>query len=508
MTGGLARLLEEAAAERPGALAVRGTDGSATWAELRDQAAAVAATLHGLGAQEGATVGLVLGRTARAVAAIHGVLRAGCTCVPIDPGAPPRRAAAQLASAGARVLVAEPEHAAAVAALCAALGARVDLVGLGENPTGGAARPWGALSGYAPPPRVDPKSPAYVLYTSGSTGTPKGIAHSHESAEAFTAWAAAVTGLGPGDVVAGIAPWTFDLSTFDLYGSVAARAALVVVPRGDLLFPRALARRLAAEGVSVAYAVPTVWRGLLEVPGLSLERLRVGLFAGERFPVPALRALMRVLPQVRWTNLYGPSETNVCTWHVVDDPDPATPLPIGRLCPYATARVRGQDGQDLPAGQAGELWIGGSSRMIGYLGRPDLDRERIDAEGLYRSGDLVRQDADGVFHLLGRVDRQVKIAGHRLEIDEVEAALARLPGVREAAVAVLAGERARLGALVVPDDDSISPASLRRGLASWLPAWAIPERWVLCDMLPRTSSGKLDLIDVTARLERAPEEGA
>jgi len=335
-----------------------------------------------------------------------------------------------------------------------------------------------------------PDDVSYILYTSGTTGTPKGIVHTQSSSLAFSAWAATEYGLTSADRVSSHAPFHFDLSTFDLFSAALAGATTVLVPEVLTTFPAAMVRFIKEERISVWYSVPYALIQMFErgnLAGAGLDSLRWVLFAGEPFPPKHLRRLMSVL-SARFSNLYGPTETNVCTWHHVDHPpDEASPIPIGRPCPGTDSLVL----ED-------ELFISGPTVMRGYWGRPDLDDRsfvRRSGRRYYRTGDLVKLDQDGNYHYLGRKDRQIKARGHRIELDEVEAALLSHPDVSEAAVYATPDGLGshRIEAVVnARHEAGVTPAALLQHVLSLLPTYAAPSAILFLDEFPRTSTGKVD----------------
>jgi acyl-CoA synthetase (AMP-forming)/AMP-acid ligase II len=243
-------------------------------------------------------------------------------------------------------------------------------------------------------------------------------------------------------------------------------------------------------------------RGGLEK--LDLSALRVLLFAGEVFPNKYLRQLMALSPHARFANLFGPTETNVCTWlEVKHAPDGETPLSIGRACPYDEALVLDEALRPVPAGGVGELWVRGASVMRGYWGKPErsaLALQTIDiAPGIrdraYRTGDLARVLPDGNLEFLGRRDHQVKTRGYRVELGEIETVLHRHPGVDEAVVIAIPDDEVthRLRAVVVTKSAvALDEAALRQHCAESLPRYMVPEAIEFRRELPRTSSGKVD----------------
>jgi len=511
------------ARDHPDREAVRCLDASLTYGELDVRAAAMAHHLAGLGVRPGDRVGIHLGKRVEIAVAVYGILRAGAAYVPLDPASPAARLDAIVRDADLRVLITEPSRRAMVTRLTAGDGPLAATIGLGAGgPLPVPDLSWEGVTVPGPriaPPSIDPSAPAYVLYTSGTTGIPKGILHSHRSARAFADGASAVYGLGPDDRVTNHAPLHFDLSTLDFFATAVGGGTTVILPEPHVRMPASLSELLERERASVLYAVPLALTQLLLHGALDrrdLGALRWIIFAGEPFPPKHLAALMAALPGARFSNIYGPTETNGCTYHHVDVPPDGAPIPIGIPFPGTELRIVDVDDRPVDTGATGELLVRSDTRMVGYLGRPDLTAdatfEAVDPDGtpraFHRTGDLVRAEADGVLHFLGRKDRQVKTRGHRVELDEVEAALLAHADVREAAAFVLPDGHGshRIEARLVVTGATV-PRDLGEHLRDRLPRYAIPERIRTVPELPRTSTGKLDRRRLVARAEEEVRSG-
>ncbi|WP_432153149.1 amino acid adenylation domain-containing protein [Streptomyces tricolor] len=418
-----------------------------SYAELDERAARLAHHLRALGAGRGSRVGVSVRRSTDLVVTLLAVARTGAAYVPMDPGFPADRLRYIAADAALDCLVTGP-------------GGPEDLpagavVRLDRDAERIAARPAGPLDG----PGAD--DPVYVIYTSGSTGRPKGTVLLHRNVVNFCAAMDLRIGLAADDVVLALTSVSFDISVLELLWPL-TRGATVVVG-GERMIERltpadgddSLQDLLVRHRATLLQATPSFLAAVAAQPEAldALRPLRALLVGGEAFPSGLAQRLLTALPAVRVYNMYGPTETTI--WSTVHELDRerdvhAAALPIGRPIANTAVRVVTGDGREAPVGVAGELWIGGDGVARGYLDRPELTAERfVTADGArwYRTGDRVRWRADGLLEFLGRIDRQVKILGHRVEPDEVESVLSRHP--EAASVAVVAAPRAGGGAELV-----------------------------------------------------------
>lgn len=488
----LHRLVIEAAAADPAAVAVG--DATAVPAErivdygtLNGRANALAHRLRALGVRRGDRVLLWGEKSAAVITAMQAVLRLGAVYVPADGTTPPSRVAGLARDCGARAVLSTWDRS---AQLRDELGDGIRYDDLNAPLTPHAEQ----IS-----VEVAPDDPAYILYTSGSTGRPKGVCISHRNARAFVDWAVTELKAGPADRFANHAAFTFDLSVLDLYAAFAAHASVHLIPAELAYAPVELVRFVRDQAITVWYSVPSALTLMMREGGLldhpAPGALRAVLFAGEPFPIAQVRDLAS-WTDARLLNLYGPTETNVCTFHEVVPADLRRdrPVPIGRPASGDRVWARGADGSHCREGEEGILVVDGPTVMLGYWGQPPQ-------RGPYDTGDVVRALPGGAYDYVGRRDHMAKVRGNRVELGEVEAAMTAHPEVAEAgAVVVGQGIDARLVVFVVPKPGrSVGVIGLRAHNAKRLPRYMLADDINIVAALPRTGNGKLDRLALAAR---------
>jgi amino acid adenylation domain-containing protein len=488
---------------------------SVTYGELEAESNQFARSLIRHGITRGDRVALWLPKSIEAVIAIYGIMKAGAAYVPIDPAAPGARMAYILCDCHVAGLVTSKDRAGALSAAFAGQRPMKSVWytdwsrtegDLGDGP----AIAWDTIreersDSIECPAREDDL--AYILYTSGSTGTPKGVMLSHRNALSFVNWAVDTFAISSRDRLANHAPFHFDLSVFDLYAGARGGATVFPVPTTLAAFPAAIAKQWSEQRLTVWYTTPStlvlmITRGSLA--SLDLSALRLLLFAGEVFPVKYLRSLMQLAPRVRFANLYGPTETNVCTWYdVLSVPTDDTPVPIGRPCSNCEVFILDEELKPVADGDVGELWVSGPTVMQGYWGRPERTSQTLKniepRPGLkvraYNTGDLVRKRSDGNLEFLGRRDHQIKTRGYRVELGEIESVLHNHPAIDEAVVLAIPDETIghRLAAVIVLKHGAkLEKAAVQQHCATALPRYMVPGVVEFQSDLPRTSSGKVD----------------
>jgi len=540
----LEELVRRAARTTPNALAVHDAEGETTYASLDRFADEIGEQLTRIGVSRGDRVGIWLDKSARAIAAMQATLRLGAAYVPLDPAAPIDRILTITEDAGFAAIVTSKTRAERLnAPQASATAVLIVETSRGTDPDGSPGAPCLDFESREPQcPRATPVSQpaahaagtplgpiglsnavglgdavapsdsigtvdsvrasgsvdpvdemAYILYTSGSTGVPKGVCISHRNAQAFIEWAFETLGAVPDDRFANHAPFHFDLSVLDLYVAFRAGASVHLVPDGIAYAPTRLVEFIERRAISVWYSVPSALMLMMD-QGKLLEssgvRWRAVLFAGEVFPIRHLRSLRERYASTRFLNLYGPTETNVCTYYEVTEIDPmqVEPMPIGKACSGDHVFALRPDGTPAGVGEEGELFVTGPTVCLGYFGKPPQ------GDAPYATGDIVRLSSDGNYVYVARRDHMVKVRGHRIELGEIEAALLASDAIREAGVVVRGtGMSARLRAFIAADADA-APSLLqcKRLCAARLPRYMIVDEVERLDELPRTRNGKLD----------------
>jgi len=477
------------AQERPHAVAAVFGDQPVTYAELNRRSNHLANYLVSRGARPDALIGIFVERSLDMLVALLGVLKAGAAYVPLDPAYPKDRIAFIAEDAGLELLITQqslvdslPAHTAQVI--------RLDSDGPVIND----------CSGDDPQIEVRPENLAYVLYTSGSTGKPKGVEIEHRNLANFLASMQREPGLKADDVLLAVTTLSFDIAGLELYLPLVSGAKVVIASREQSSDGLKLLRLLHDSQATVMQATPATWRVLLASGWTGSSKLKI-LCGGEALPRELAEQLLPRCSEL-W-NMYGPTETTVwSSLYRVQDVN-WTLAPIGRPIANTQMYVLDKQGQPLPIGVAGELYIGGDGLARGYWKRAELTAEKFvsdrfssdPAARLYRTGDLARYLADGNLQYLSRMDNQVKVRGFRIELGEIESVLGQHAGVQQAVVTVredAPGDKRLIAYLVAADSQPVGRQELRDHLKRTLPEYMLPSAFVFLDQLPLTPNGKVD----------------
>ncbi|HEX2201844.1 MAG TPA: non-ribosomal peptide synthase/polyketide synthase [Longimicrobium sp.] len=498
-------------AEAPDALAVEDPRERWTYAELDAASARVARRLADQAVGPGDVVAITGHRSAALVRALVATLRSGAAFLVLDPSYPAARLAeyVRIARPAAHLhLSAAGDLPREVTALLdATIRTRVVLRPRGE----GAAADVDGLGGVGEAPRVTigPDTLAYLSFTSGTTGTPKAVMGRHSALTHFTPWTAAEFGLAPSDRFSLLSGLAHDPLHRDVFTPLQLGASIVAPEADEIGTPGYLARWMREAGVTVAHLTPAMGQLLADAAaGERVGSLRRAFFVGDVLRRADVQRLVDLAPGLTVVNYYGSTETQrAVSYHVVADPaaEPKEVVPLGRGIAGVQLLVRNAAGALAGVGEVGEIWLRSPHLAAGYLGDPALSASRFVAnpwteapgDRLYRTGDLGRYRPDGEVEPLGRADQQVKVRGFRVELGEIESALAAHPAVKEAAVLAreISGGDRRLVAWWVPAEEGgkdPGAAVLRAHLKALLPEYMVPAAYVRLDRLPMTANGKLD----------------
>jgi amino acid adenylation domain-containing protein len=479
-----------------------------SYAELEHAGDRLARLLIELGVRNGERVCLLQPKSPAAIVSMLATLKAGGVYVPIDVASPVARVQRIVDVAEPRVVLASAE----AAKLAGELHTQAALIA----PEDAAAQDGGPL-----PSSTAPGDPAHILFTSGSTGVPKGVVITHAMVCAFLDWALPYFGHRPGDRISGHPPLHFDLSTFDIYGTLSSGGELYLVgPR--VLLPGQLAKFIRENELTQWFSVPSTFAYMVKGNAIehgdfpTLERV---LWCGEVLAPAVLAHWMERVREPSYTNLYGPTETTIASsCHTVEEPprDMSAPIPIGTPCGGEEILVLDEQLREVSSGQTGELCIAGAGLSPGYW----RDERRTASAfvtqpstgtRVYRTGDLGRRDAQGTLHYAGRIDSQIKSRGYRIELGEIETALSALDGVGECAVVAVPSEGFE-GTLIccawsAKPHATLDAPALRRGLSEALPSYMLPARWLHLPELPRNVAGKIDRRGLKERFAEGSHNG-
>ncbi|MEU2156431.1 amino acid adenylation domain-containing protein [Streptomyces sp. NPDC019396] len=492
-------LFAERVAARPEAPAVRtGSGTTLTYAELDRRSNRLARLLTEYGAGPGAVIGIAVERTTDLPLSVLAVLKSGAAYLPLDTSHPAERLALMLGDSGARAVITSRSVAGRVPETDAPVLVLEDL-----------AERLAALSDEPPAVTAAPDDLCYVIFTSGSTGRPKAVVLDQRGrVNNFTDFNHRFS-VGPGDAVLSVSSLGFDMTAYDVIGTLLAGGTMVLPDPVRERDPGHWLDLMRAHGVTLWHSVPALLGLLMDAAedlGIAeLPALRVVLLGGDWIPVTMPDNLRALAPGARVISLGGATEVSMdSTIFEVDQVDPAwRSIPYGRPMANQLAYVVDPEGHLVPPGVAGELYLGGAGLAWGYLdaGAQTADRFRpnpfsgVPGDRMYRTGDLARYRQDGVLELLGRIDFQVKIAGNRVELGEVEAALRAQPEIAQAVVAApeIDGRRTLVGYVVAGEDpQEPDPAALRERLRAALPAYMVPSALVVLERIPLTPNGKVD----------------
>jgi amino acid adenylation domain-containing protein len=509
--------LDESAHRFPSKTSVSCNGGSIDYLQLYRRSNRLANCLKDIGVQRQDRVCIILHRSILFSEAVLGVLKADAVYVPIDPKSPPERWRQIILDCAPSAVICNVKTSQALERLMEDILPIPRLIGYEtDGASGGGAYP----TGYIQPEDIqayDDRSPryenidtdlAYVLYTSGSTGTPKGVMVSHLNIQNYIEWAIECFHITENDRILGTAPFHFDMSTFDIYCALKTGAALHIATEAQMLFPAKLVGLIESGKI-------TLWKGISSLlmymartkslaPG-GMPTLRKVLFGGEPLQTRYVIEWMKTFPEKEFYNVYGPTEaTGISTFHRLDriPENPDNPIPIGKACTNTEILLLKEDGTEASEGETGELCIRGSGLSRGYWA--DVPKTRsafvtnpktgMPGDRIYRTGDIAWRDKEQVLHFTGRLDHQVKYMGYRIDLSEIETAMASVSGVGEAVVILSVADPKQPDELIgfYDADSGIDAATLFNRLNERLPSYMIPRRIIPLEHIPRNDRGKID----------------
>jgi aspartate racemase len=501
----IGELFEAQVEASPDEVAVVYEDRQLTYRELNERANQVGRYLQKLGVGPEVMVAISVERSLEMVVGLLGIIKAGGAYVPLDPEYPAERLRFMMGDTRAPVLITQERQLASVPA------SEAQVVCLDRD--------WEEIKGESGEnlaARAGGETLAYVMYTSGSSGRPKGVTVRHRSVVRLvreTNYASFTRD----EVFLQFAPLSFDASTLEVWGALLNGGRLAVM-RAGIPSLEELGRAIREYGVTTLWLTAGLFHQMVESELESLSGVRQLLAGGDVLSVNQVEKVLRELPECRLINGYGPTEntTFTCCYGMGAGTEIGTSVPIGRPISNTQVYILDQRQQPVPAGVAGELYIGGDGLARGYLNRPELTEEKFVANPfkaaagarLYRTGDRVRYLADGNIEFLGRIDQQVKIRGYRIELGEIEAVLSEHPAIKESVVIARqedSGDKRLVAYLVVGDRSTAGVSELRSHLKQKLPDYMVPSTFVILDELPLTPNGKVDRHRLPAPEQSRPE---
>jgi len=508
----LHQAIDNSAGRFPDQAAFRSGSRVVSFAQAATLTNQLAALLLELGLKRSDRVGIYLHRNVESALAVHGILKAGGAFVPLDPAAPTERTKLIIKDCGIQHIISEDTLASKLASVIYQQ-PNLHVIGISTDEIKG-AHSWAEVeqlpTQLTKSHRILESDLAYIMYTSGTTGQPKGIMHTHFSGLSYAKLSAELYDVNEKDVFGNHSPLHFDMSTMGYLTAPYAGATSVIIPAMYTMMPASLSKLAEDEKLTIWYSVPLaliqmLQRGAIEQRDLS--SIRWVLFGGEPFPAKHLADLMKKWPQATFSNVYGPAEVNQCTYYNLPNPPAAeTVIPLGSVWDDTEVRIHNEEGEDVRTGEAGELLVRSTTMMKGYWNQPELSKKSIQTiEGVgqfYKTGDVVKKEKDGLLYFMGRMDRQIKTRGHRVELNEVEATLITHPNVNNAAAYAINEEDGNkiIAALVVLNEEK-DTHELQEHIRNFMPEYSVPKYIFVGREIPRTPAGKIDYKTLTKQAE-------
>lgn len=440
----------------PDNIAIKDNGISYTYIELLENVDKISQMIENVLGEGKGNIAVYMNKSFECISTIFAIYKCGCTYVPIDKGMP---------SEQVEYILNDAEIILVVADIDTILDYPVCWINMKSRKT--------YISDKGVRFNQNDNEIAYILYTSGTTGNPKGIEITHDAANAFVMWAQQNMHIDSCDCFSSHAPFSFDLSVFDIYCALFSGSQLALMKRGINAFVKSVKKYISSNRITIWYSVPSIIIKLLDCDdGNTFSGLRLLIYAGEAMPHKYINKLNQLYPKLQIFNLYGPTETNVITYYEIDKNKMYTEeIPIGYPCPYAEITVIKEDGELAHTGECGELCVKSKTLMRGYRNRMPM------GTSTYHTGDIVAVIADNCYSFIGRIDNMVKVNGFRVELEEIENALENHPNIDSALVQVKVEDDEDVLTAFYSAKTALDPLEIKRFLSKYLQAYKIPLRF-------------------------------
>ncbi|SIN74155.1 amino acid adenylation domain-containing protein [Algoriphagus halophilus] len=492
----LSELIAIGAKETPNKIAFKSAESQISYQELESRSNQLANWLVENQVKKGDRVGILIEKNVFTAYAIYGILKAGAVLVALDPSQPSERLNTIIADCNIKIVLTIPSHQRIIDQIDTQ---NLLVVGSHQGVS------WDTIFQLASNPPLDldiePSDLAYILYTSGSTGEPKGIVHTHSSGMAYARQSTLLYEVSENDTIGNVASLHFDQSTFGYFSAMYAGCTTYIFNTSELVMLGSFCEAVRANGITILYSVPSLFISLIE-GGFDLDfpSLRWIKYGGESFPPIKLNELLKKAPNSKISNVYGPAEVNQCTYFTISKPIEADKeVPIGQVWENTSYLILNSEGQQVAPGEQGEFLVHSVTMMSGYWNNETLnqksfyiDRKEGKEVNYYRTGDYVYLNKNNELVFVGRMDRQVKINGYRIELGAIEQVLIQCPEVKDVAVFTCKSNGMReLCAAIVPKEKPLDNNSLRKRLIKLLPKTSIPKHFFEVQSLPHSVNGKV-----------------
>ena len=522
----LQQWLTDQAQIQPNSTAIVDTHKSMTYEELEKESNRLAHMLKEQGCTKGDRICFFMPKSSEAILSIMGILKSDCIYVPLDTESPPIRTAKIILKSRPKFILASGNVEESLRNILreAKSDQEIRIGWLGNKEDISKASFYRenlqACSAEVLDYKHQPEDPAHILFTSGSTGEPKGVITTHANDIAFIEWAKSNFDIQPEDRLSSHPPLHFDMSSFDIYGSIASGAQLHLVPPQYNIVPNQIANFIREREITQWFSVPSILNYMAKFKVVqqndfpSLKRL---VWCGEKFPTPPLRYWMRQLPHVSFTNLYGPTETTIASSYYTVPEIPESDhseVPIGKACEGEKLHILDEEMQAVPNGEKGFLYISGAGVSPGYWEDPERTENVFRSnpystsnndEIIYMTGDLASIGKEGLCYFHGREDHQIKSRGYRIELGEIESALSSLNLFLECAVVALEVKgfegKSLYCAYVSLSGNKIDVPQMREKLSELIPSYMIPQGWKKFQSLPKNKNGKIDRNELSSNFQ-------